>query len=421
LSRCFIDNKWLAMIPVFLWGFSKAGFASVIYLRMYMLQTLFAVCLIYEVIKMIQENKADKKRLFLIFLYSSLGILTQYSSLIFSFIVAAVGSMILFYRKNWKILFCFALIMGLSAVVLFVVFPPALDVLMFSSRGVKATTKAHELYQILGDIWGLFVVSFYSDYHSHIFEIYFQSLLGIQRVWDILLFVLVLLTGFIMYRQKNNKFVLFSVLVSIVILMNLYLVLFMPNMVVFNLRYYMLLVPLVALLLVYMFLTFGRLLHMRSLCLGIICMCVLLINFWRLDFKHDAFSLPLSDETKNVLNNVQNKNVLIYSNGFTFIDLAWVLQSTANVYLAEDDNDPSNVFFDENIKEALDKANYVFVLNSNASKNKDMCYTCVPEKREILPELKPYVRNVYSYRSGVYNFDVYEVGKSGVTDAEKSI
>lgn len=91
LAKLLLDDEFLALLTVMFYAFSEAGIDTVLFIRMYVLQTLFAVCLIYETVKMLKENQADNKRLFLIFLYSSLGMLTQYSSLVFSFLVAGTG------------------------------------------------------------------------------------------------------------------------------------------------------------------------------------------------------------------------------------------------------------------------------------------------------------------------------------------
>ena len=68
----FPTNAW-AMLPVLLYAFSAAGFSTVLFLRLYVLQTLLAVCLVYEHVKLLKKNEANLTSLLLIFAYAAGG------------------------------------------------------------------------------------------------------------------------------------------------------------------------------------------------------------------------------------------------------------------------------------------------------------------------------------------------------------
>ena len=61
LSKPILKDEKIALCVVALWGFSKIGIDTIIFLRMYALQTLWAICLVYQSLKILENNIATKK------------------------------------------------------------------------------------------------------------------------------------------------------------------------------------------------------------------------------------------------------------------------------------------------------------------------------------------------------------------------
>ena len=80
LSKLMLKDEKLALCVVALYGFSEIGIDTVIFLRMYILQTLFGICLVYQSLRILENNRATNKDLFLVFRYSLLDIYTLSNS-----------------------------------------------------------------------------------------------------------------------------------------------------------------------------------------------------------------------------------------------------------------------------------------------------------------------------------------------------
>ncbi len=406
LSKLFLKDEYLAMIAVFLWGFSTAGMATAVFLRMYMLQTFFAVCLIYEVSKMLIENEASKGRLFLIFLYATLGNLTQFSSLVFAFIVTLVSGVILLYRKNFKLWLKFSLMMLLSAVALFAIYPEAYGVLFNSARGEESVSKINDFWAHLSSLW---LAVLYSNSPSRMFEIYFVLLFGIKKVADVFLLGLMVVFFFIAYLRKTELSKAFLPLVVMLVLMTIYLSFMMPDMGVYNARYYMLLMPAAALIAVYVatiiFKAFG--VHkmwvycLMGMGIGIVSV------FLQSDFKHNAFLVPQTQETITANEALKNKRIVVKTPVSAVYDLFSVLAKADKVYIAREN---------DNILPTLFKADFVLKYNSYATLYTPVgkmkaCFFCIPKPKPLLRAERKRLKYVSSYRAGVINFDLYEVNK----------
>lgn len=403
-AKLFFKDNCLAMAPVFLWGFSAAGMATVIFFRMYALQTLFAVCLLYEVSKMMVENKADGRRLFLIFLYAALGNLTQFSSLVLAFVVAVVSDIVLLYRKNFKLMLKFSIIMLFSAAALFVIYPEALNIFFYSMRG---TESAQKISDILGRLSSLLLAVLYSNTPSRIFEIYFSGLFGPVKVLDIALLAAVVLVGFFLHFRKIELNASFLPLLAIIILMTFYLYLMMPNMGVFQMRYYMLLMPVASLILVYITAVLLQALKLRQTYVTLFMALVVIAVIWQNDFKKNVFFVPISEETMQAKDMLKNKKIIVKSRVCAVYDVFGVLAQADKVYVSREDDD---------ITTALDDADFVLYYNSYATlytprgKTKS-CFFCIPHKRTLPENETARLKYATPFRSGVVNFDLYEVIK----------
>ena len=402
LSKLFLKDEYMAMVPVFLWGFSDIGLATCVFLRMYAMQTFFAVGLLYEVSKMLIANEASNKRLFLIFLYATLGNLTQFSSLVFAFLTAAVTGVVLCYRKNWNVLISFSVVMLFSAGFLFAFYPEAYDVLRYSKRGVETTQKAQIISHHIGE---LLVVLWDSNVKTRAFEIYWKELLGISGICD-LWFIIVVGTVFVIgYRLKKKFNQQILALLGIFILMSVFFALFMPLGAGMTSRYHMMLMPVASLLIVYFLSLLAIQFKAPTKVVMLMLAGLVLWHTLSTDFKTNMYRLPINEETREFLPKLAGKNILVVSDIPAFFENALMFSKANEVYFAM----PTAV-----AKDAVKKADYVLISNNVAwsyiplGKNK-VCFMCAPAPKPLDENFARQLKFAAPYRSGVVNFDLYAV------------
>ncbi|MBO5038092.1 MAG: hypothetical protein J6C85_01350 [Alphaproteobacteria bacterium] len=337
LSKLILNDSRLAICSVALWGFSEIGLDTVVFLRMYILQTLLSICLMYEAIKIVKENKVSGKQLFLTFLYSFLGIFTQYNSIFFSFFVALIVCLIMLKRKNYRLMFWFGGFMALSVIMLFIVFPPASDVLLGSVRGRQVMSgvmhwggdeknymmeflfRAERSFSVLGEI--LFM---------HFFA--FDAING-----KVLSFVCIMLIASCIYlKVKISPSV--ALLLSVLALYTIYLF-SMPYMHIFHSRYYMNIMPFFAIITV---LAVNKLLTTAGVSQKIkIAMIAILVfvNALCLNFSDkSAYAFEYGMPEKTIAAHIKDNDVFINA-GDRFIwlhSMVHYLAPAKRVYITED-------------------------------------------------------------------------------------
>ncbi|MCM1323611.1 MAG: hypothetical protein NC218_05575 [Acetobacter sp.] len=410
LAELLLEDEFLAMMAVTFYAFSEAGIDTVLYIRMYILQTLFAVCLLYEIVKMLKENEADNKRLFLIFLYSSLGMLTQYSSLVFSFLAAGTGGGILFLRRNWNLLFRYAVVMAFSPLVLFVLFPTAWNVLLYSARGeelIRKITPSSTMVDTLANdtmqsrIWEmLWQVDLWLNqmFYSGMWRVYMQQLLSFSYLplWFVLLFL-----G-ICVKWKRADATVWYILINCV-LMSAFLNGYMPPMYEFSVRYYMLLLPLVSVLTVYFLKGLLVCFELSSKRVYVLLGVFVLANSLLVDFgKKSAFTFNYDANTERFLEEVKQRDVVVFTEtSFMYLELVAALYDSHQILLADKSCKKD---YAEDIREH--KGAYVLFFNADARR----CVSCAPKyKTSICQTLRKELQYKFLVRVGERYYDVYEV------------
>lgn len=95
-SVLLIGDRWLALLPVLLYGFSPVALETVTFIRMYMLLTMLASLLVYLHIKMMKFGM-DHGSILLTWFILYLGSMTHYY-----FIVLGFWGVLFFGLMNWK-------------------------------------------------------------------------------------------------------------------------------------------------------------------------------------------------------------------------------------------------------------------------------------------------------------------------------
>lgn len=401
LARIYLKDDIAAMLPVFWWGFSSAGLATVLFMRMYMLQTLFAVCLIYQASRMINEETSSKKRLFLIFLFSALGMITHYSSVFFSFFVTGTYELFLLFQKRWKTALLFPVIMLISVGVLFILFPSAWDVLQNSFRAKEATKKALNIYNYKYG-YGIWTILYYGFLRNCTYDIYFKELFGFENVRNIVLFCI--FVGFyvlVKLRKIEYNKTMLGIIVTVV-LMTMYLCCLMPDMRILQLRYYMLCIPLATVIFTDFILTCVYALKIRSREVVFICAILVFLHGFVADFKHNVFRFSITSDTQKLNKEFQKKNIAVVASVVNMWDLIDILKDTKSTYLTS-----------YSMLEKFPTPDYLLAYNSLATeyysdKDKKMCFYCIPRRAFKFDELRNDLEYIGPYRNGIVNFDVYK-------------
>ena len=240
LAKSVLKDEYLSWMVVAFYAFSQAGLDTAIYIRGYLLQTLWAVCLIYQVIRLLQTCQDSWIRWLKIGLFSLAGMLTQYNSIVFSAIVTVLAMIVLAYQKEWKLLGKLAGVMLLSVYVFLLIFPQAISVLAHSERGDQVRGFIMQsLPSSWAACWQFISRALYPE--SYLTKLWSGS----TSYWIIWYFGL--LTIVLVKYQRHFKSYWIEWIGIVVLLMTAFVNLYMPPMKTYSIRYVMLLMPLATL------------------------------------------------------------------------------------------------------------------------------------------------------------------------------
>jgi len=261
-------NKEIALASVFLFMFSAHMISFEILLRMYLLWIFLAVWQLYFTIHFI-KGQTDKKTLCLIGLFSTLQILTHYYGFVFSFILTGITLFVLLFDEKFvkKKLILFALVMLISALMVFIIFPEMVDVILHRHRGP-------DTFRTLKD-WAKYPLDVFSWRAQFLDEILPVSL------EVIIVFVLFLNIAF-MYLFKHKKITsedgnIFLILTFLFLLYSLVIMVIMPDVSDWHdnsFRYFSLSYPIGFLLLTYFVVICGQILKLKDCLVALILLVI---------------------------------------------------------------------------------------------------------------------------------------------------
>ncbi|RDU24436.1 glycosyltransferase family 39 protein [Anaerosacchariphilus polymeriproducens] len=180
---------WLSCV---MFGFSIGAVSAVIFIRMYMLFTLWVLCAMYLIIWQLERRRCDRRFYLLLYGITVLGVMTQYYFLIFMFFLSAAFCILLMYQKRWKEFAGYVLSMAAAGVSCIVIFPSMLNHIFFGYRGTEAITNVKNTSGILNEL-----VQMIATVNNELFGGYLLGLLVILLICLGILFVL---------KSKNYKF-----------------------------------------------------------------------------------------------------------------------------------------------------------------------------------------------------------------------
>ena len=305
LARVLLPSGQAAA-AVGIYAFSLAGLETAAFLRMYLLQTLFFICLAYETAMMLKENRADYRRLGLMALYSFLCLMAHYSSLFYTFFITAAAGVVLLWRRNFALLWRYAVAMLLSVEAFFAAFPPAMDVLFGSERGEQSMMLAEVLFSD----------SFWLQLNRamvRLGNLFSDKLAGAPSVpaaaWFLVFMLYLAAAGYARLERCPALRWLAGVIVSA----GMWLAATMPRMGAFDLRYFMPLCPLVAVAAAIMLRRCGQAFGLsaeqagRLLILWAVWNAVLAV-----DWRRNPFIMPQTAATKTLIAEMEGKRAAVF-------------------------------------------------------------------------------------------------------------
>lgn len=132
-----------------LYGFSMAGIATLLLIRMYAMLTFFCVAALYLHMKKGKSGRWKDHNKLLIFV-TVCGFLTQYYFVIFMLFLAGVTAVFL-WKTEKKNLFYYSRSMGISAVLGLCIFPFSILDVLYSERGVESVQNLGGGFSGLGE------------------------------------------------------------------------------------------------------------------------------------------------------------------------------------------------------------------------------------------------------------------------------
>lgn len=150
LAKEIFKNNRLALIPVIVYGFSPGAISNVIYIRMYLLLTLWVLLFCYFNYLLWYSN--EKRAYMGIFLVTFLGFLTQYYFIIFAFFISLSYFVAQLIFKNYKEVVLYVVTMFSSLGLALLYYPAALFHIFGGYRGEEAFNNFAESNSIINFI-----------------------------------------------------------------------------------------------------------------------------------------------------------------------------------------------------------------------------------------------------------------------------
>lgn len=138
LAKRIFKNEWLALVPVIAYGFSAGAISNVVFLRMYVLLTVWVLALLDLHVKWILNDRMQKKDFLLLVLVAYLGFMTHYYFFLIAFFTSAFYFFYLLFKKRFADLVKYCVAMLISLLLVELTFPIAFLKLFSDQRGDEA-------------------------------------------------------------------------------------------------------------------------------------------------------------------------------------------------------------------------------------------------------------------------------------------
>ena len=165
IRRIFIllNKKWLGLIAIVFYGFSIGAASTVVFLRMYTMLAFFCIEYLYINMNILKSNlEISKENKWKLFTCVLLGFLTQYYFCIFAAIIFVIMAARMIYKKKYSSLKRYLLTHIVTAIIGIILFPAAINHILFSYRGASGLDSGRTLVES---------ISFYLNRLAYAFSI----------------------------------------------------------------------------------------------------------------------------------------------------------------------------------------------------------------------------------------------------------
>ena len=252
LAMRLFGKQEIALIGLLFLSFTPAVLSMEVFIRMYLLWMTLSVWGILYCVEFLQLK--NKKSLIYVFIFVLAQILTHYYGIIFAFVLAMAGGLILLWNREYKLLVYFAGVMLGTVIAAVLIYPAMLKVGYDSERGTEFWDNVKLLFlnpkavveTKLPYLWN----SVFGGLYALLIELCF-CIGGFLRA---------LKKG--VMSSKEAQVILF--LIITIVGFGFMAAWVQPDMESYQVRYFTPIVPMVVLSGVYFFVLWGRLLHLNQ-------------------------------------------------------------------------------------------------------------------------------------------------------------
>lgn len=195
LSRKIFGNTLWALLPVCIYGGTNVAYNTALYIRMYMLLTMFAVLLVNVHYDMLEKSFSLNWAI-ACFLVTYLGIFTHYYFALFAFFIALFTCIYYLANKQWGYFFQYGLCMLGAVGAVFYSYPAAISQIGGSETNNVGKSITNNLLNF--SEWGKNILSMgYYDLKKGLSG-------GIARVWSFLIIITVITIILALWKRDKQ-------------------------------------------------------------------------------------------------------------------------------------------------------------------------------------------------------------------------
>ena len=321
----FDKNKFFILLPCIFYGFSLGTINSILFIRMYMLLSLWSILLLYLNIRLfenINNKQGIKNILIAIFFTIILGILTQYIYIIYAGLIF-IGYTILFiknkYYNEWK---KYLLINIFSIIITYLIYPKMLMQLMGNNMVTDITNQKSIIDNISAFKGFLIILS--------------KEFFGGSVITGILCFILLIAVCFIIKNKKTlniNKHIILNIAVS------LCFVIIMSKVAPYVMnRYLFIIYPLISIaFIMVLYYIFSQVLLKKKHIIVLFLILIISINISSYRFNNINYK---DDDYIKIENMIDKNDEFIFINHLAmwYPDIMLLAEKTKNSYMLTEDS-----------------------------------------------------------------------------------
>ena len=158
LGKELFGSPVYGLLAGLIYGVSFGGLNTVVFVRMYMLMTLFTVFHILVYLKYLEKEQVSVKGCLFLGLTLIGGVLSHYYFIFVAFCAAVWYTLKFIKNKNYKLLTAYLITMASATILALLIWPTMVSHLFSGGRGKEAQSNFLSLTGYLGDLKELFMV-----------------------------------------------------------------------------------------------------------------------------------------------------------------------------------------------------------------------------------------------------------------------